>query len=194
LEIGQTGPFLANPGFDYSLNTKNMKTHRSAFSMAFVLLASLLILIPGESNAQHKKMSTEDLTQESTAILYGKCTKVKSEWNQENDLIFTTVTVTPTEYIKGNLGPEALITVPGGQVDDIIYEVSEMPVFAEGEEVFAFIWKHPSGKNLVTGGKQGKMKIEKDKNTGKKKLKGDPNKPEKVMLEDFTQKVKGYMK
>ena len=171
-----------------------MKTHRSAFSMPFVLLASLLILIPGESNAQHKKMSTEDLTQESTAILYGKCAKIKSEWNQDQDIIFTTVTIVPEEYLKGNLGAEALITIPGGQVDDIIYEVSEMPVFMEGEEVFAFIWKHPSGKNLVTGGKQGKMKIEKDKNTGKRKLKGDPQKPEKELLEDFTQKVKGYMK
>jgi hypothetical protein len=38
------------------------------------------------------------------------------------------------------------------------------------------------------------MKIEKDKNTGKRKLKGDPSKPEKELLEDFTQKVKGYMK
>jgi hypothetical protein len=69
-----------------------------------------------------------------------------------------------------------------------------MPVFTEGEEVFAFIWKHPSGKNLVTGGLQGKMKIEKDKKTGKKILKADPDKPDKVLLEDFTKKVKGYMK
>lgn len=162
--------------------------------MASMLLTGLLFLIPSESWAQLKKMSAEDLTTQSTAILYGKCSKVKSEWNQENDLIFTTVTVIPEEYIKGNLGTEALITIPGGQVDDIIYEVSEMPVFVEGEEVFAFIWEHPSGKNLVTGGKQGKMKIERDKITGKRKLKGDPNKPEKELLEDFTQKVKGYLK
>jgi len=171
-----------------------MKTKRNAFRMAFVLLAGLLILIQSECLAQLKKMSTEDLTEQSTAILYGKCSKVKSEWNQEMDIIFTTVTVIPEEYIKGDLGTEALITIPGGQVDDIIYEVSEMPVFMEGEELFAFIWEHPSGKNLVTGGKQGKMKIEKDKITGKRKLKGDPNKPEKELLDDFTRKVKGYMK
>jgi hypothetical protein len=157
------------------------------------MLAGLFI-IPIESRAQLKKMSAEDLTKKSTAILYGQCSRVESEWNQERDLIFTTVTVIPEEYIKGNLGSLVLITVPGGQVDDIIYEVSEMPVFMEGEEVFAFIWEHPSGKNLVTGGKQGKMKIEKDKNTGKRKLKGDPHKPEKELLEDFTAKVRGYLK
>lgn len=162
--------------------------------MAFFLLAGLLILIPTESMAQLKKMSAEDLTKSSTAILYGKCSKVESKWNQEHDLIFTTVTVIPEEYLKGDLGTEAQITIPGGQVGDIIYEVSEMPVFLEGEEVFAFIWEDPSGRNLVTGGKQGKMKIEKDKKTGKRKVKGDPQKPDKELLEDFTQKVKGYMK
>ena len=171
-----------------------MKTYRSANYLAFTLVLGLLILIPTESKAQHKKMSAEDLTQVSTAILYGKCSKVKSDWNKEKDIIFTTVTIIPEEYLKGNLGSEALITVPGGQVGDIIYEVSEMPFFTEGEEVFAFIWKHPSGKNLVTGGTQGKLKIEKDKKTGKKTLKEKSDKPEEVLLEDFTQKVKGYLK
>jgi len=171
-----------------------MKTQSNAFTTGVVLLIGLFISISSENLAQHKKMSAEDLTKESSAILHGKCSKVKSEWNNKKDLILTTVTIIPDEYIKGNLGSEAVITVPGGQVGDIIYEVSEMPVFTEGEEVFAFIWKHPSGKNLVTGGLQGKMKIEKDKKTGKKILKADPDKPDKVLLEDFTKKVKGYMK
>lgn len=179
--------------------------------MAFMLLVCTIVLFPAESRAQLKKMSAEDLTIESSAILYGTCSKVQSEWNEEKDLIFTTVTVVPEEYLKGDLGLEALLTIPGGQVDDIIYEVSEMPVFREGEEVFAFVWAHPSGKNLVTGGTQGKLKIEKDKNTGKKTVKGlvtvkseesakkgavtDPTQtPERVLLEDFTREVRGYLK
>jgi len=187
-----------------------MKTQSRTICKAFVLLISGLILLPIESNAQVKKMTTEDLTKESTAILYGKCSKIESKWNEGKDAIFTTVTVLPDEYIKGNLGSEALITIPGGQVDDIIYEVSEMPAFIEGEEIFAFVWKHPSGKNLITGGKQGKMKIKKDK-TGKKVVTGLDTSPEQksakkgavveevlppqeMLLEDFTQVVKGYLK
>jgi hypothetical protein len=111
--------------------------------------------------------------------------------------------------MKGNLGAEAVITVPGGQVGDILYEVSEMPVFIEGEELVAFTWKNPAGKNLVTGGYQGKMKIEKDSKTGKRMVhtsgiavepdtqtqpNGKTTKPEKIQLEDFVTKVKGYMK
>ncbi len=188
-----------------------MKTQRSAFWPGLALTTMIAVLLSTECNAQKKKMSTKDLTEISTAILYGKCTKVKSDWNKDKNLILTTITIVPEEYLKGNLGSEALITVPGGRVEDIIYEVSEMPSFEEGEEVFAFIWKHPSGQNLVTGGEQGKLKIEKDRNTGKKVVKGtdvhifDPTakksaattpaiNPEKVLLEDFAREVKGYVK
>ena len=148
-------------------------------------------------------MSAQDLTKESTAVLYGKCSKVKCEWNDKKNIIFTYVTVIPEEYIKGNLGSEAVITIPGGQVGDILYEVSDMPFFIEGEEVVAFIWTNPAGKNLVTGGYQGKMKIEKDSKTGKRMVlnggaeiqaPGQIKKAEKVQLEEFVTKLKGYMK
>ena len=75
--------------------------------------------------------------------------------------------MSPEEYLKGDLGSGAIIAIPGGRVDNVIYEVSETPVFIEGEEVVAFIWTNPAGKNLITGGYQGKMKIEKDSKTGK---------------------------
>jgi hypothetical protein len=188
-----------------------MKTTQSALRLGTAIASVFVLLLSTECYAQKKKMSTKDLTETSTAILYGKCKKVKSDWNKDKDLIFTTITIVPEEYLKGNLGSEVLITVPGGRVDDIIYEVSEMPVFEEGEEVFAFIWEHPSGMNLVTAGDQGKLKIKKDKTTGKKVVKGsevqiiEPTakksaspipayKPEKVLLEDFVREVRGYVK
>lgn len=176
----------------------------------FCFPALLLLIMTGtECSAQLKKMSASDLTKESTAVFYGKCSKIRSEWNETKDIIFTQVTVVPEEYIKGNLGTEAVITVPGGRVGDIIYEVSEMPLFTEGEEVVAFVWTNPAGKNLVTGGFQGKMKIEKDKSTGKRMVTGegiteDPEtrdlvpgqvkKAERMQLEDFVVKLKGYAK
>jgi hypothetical protein len=162
-------------------------------------------------------MSAEELALESTSILYGTCTNMESAWTENNEMIFTTVTVVPEYYLKGNMGNEINITVPGGQVGDIVYEVSEMPAFQKGEEVFAFIWKHPSGLNLVTGGYQGKMKIEKDAKTGKKtvsgkgqdkdsftwtsqetirankKTKPPKSKSNKVSLDDFTKEVEGYL-
>ncbi len=186
-----------------------MKNRERILTISFILGVLLFILPETECSAQMKKMSAKDLTKESTAVLYGKCSKIKSEWNENRSIIYTYVTIQAEEYIKGNLGTEAVIAVPGGRVDNIIYEVSEMPFFTEGEEVVAFIWTNPAGKNLVTGGFQGKMKIEKDKSTGKRMVVGEgitedaeaedlvPGqviKAERMQLEDFVVKLKGYAK
>jgi len=180
-----------------------MKNLKKTFKLSCGLVICILFFPITESRAQVIKMSAQDLTKESTAVLYGKCSKVKCEWNDKKNIIFTYVTVIPEEYIKGNLGSEAVITIPGGQVGDILYEVSDMPFFIEGEEVVAFIWTNPAGKNLVTGGYQGKMKIEKDSKTGKRMVlnggaeiqaPGQIKKAEKVQLEEFVTKLKGYMK
>jgi hypothetical protein len=178
-----------------------MKNLKKIINLVSGVIICFALLSQAESKAQVIKMSDKDLTERSTTVLYGKCSKVKSDWNDKKDIIFTQVTIVPEEYIKGNLGPEAVITVPGGQVGDILYEVSEMPLFVEGEEVVAFISTNPAGKNLITGGYQGKMKIEKDKKTGKRMVQdasgeiqapGQIKKAEK--LEDYVVKLKGWAK
>jgi hypothetical protein len=149
-----------------------MKTPSKIIAPAFVLLAVIIWITPDTAWAQVKKMTAQELTLESSSILYGKCIKTESAWTEDRRMILTTVTIVPEKYLKGNLGGEVQITVPGGRVGNIIYEVSEMPAFQKGEEVFAFIWQHPSGMNLVTGGYQGKMQITADKKTGQKTLTG----------------------
>ena len=188
-----------------------MNTPTRIIGLTFFLVTAMLLLFPAECGAQTRKMTAKELTEESTSVFYGKCTKVESAWTKEKDMILTTVTLIPENYLKGNMGDEVTVTIPGGQVDDIIYEVSEMPVFRTGEEVVAFIWEHPSGKKLVTGGFQGKMKIEKDKETGKRMVSESVlstsatesmidnstpqhSKGKKLLLDDFTVKVKGYLK
>ena len=143
-----------------------MKTPSKLIAPAFLLLAVIFWLTPEAARAQVKTMTAQELTVESSSILYGKCIKTESAWNEDRTMILTTVTIIPENYLKGNLGSKVSITVPGGRVDDIIYEVSEMPTFRKGEEVFAFIWKHPSGLNLITGGSQGKMEIGMDTKSG----------------------------
>ncbi len=186
-----------------------MEEFKKIMKYTFCLSLYFLFFSITESNAQVKEMSAQDLTTASTAVFYGKCSKKKCEWNENKSIIYTYVTVVPEAYLKGNLGSEAVIAVPGGQVGDIIYEVSDMPVFAEGEEFMAFVRTNPAGKNLVTGGFQGKMKIEKDKKTGKRMIIGTglgietdvqkqgltkTRKPERQKLDDFIAKVKSYVK
>ena len=186
-----------------------MKNLKKIITLTLWVFICFLIFPNRESKAQVLQMSAEEMTNESTAVLYGKCTQKRCEWNENKSIIYTYITIAPEEYVKGNLGSEAVIAVPGGRVGDIIYEVSEMPVFTEGEDVVAFIWTSPSGKNLVTGGFQGKLKIIKDKLTGKRIIEdigimdetemqhlapGQVRKAIRMHLEDFIAKLKGYMK
>jgi len=149
-----------------------MKAPNKFIGPALLLFAAIIWLIPDTAWAQVKMMTAQELTLESSSILYGKCIKTESAWTEDRTMILTTVTIVPENYLKGNMGSEVNIIVPGGRVGDIIYEVSEMPSFRKGEEVFAFIWKHPSGMNLVTGGYQGKMKIDMDTRTGQRTVAG----------------------
>ena len=149
-----------------------MKAQIRLIMISLLLFTAAGMFLPSTCVAQVKKMSAQELTNESTSILYGKCTRLESTWTEDRSMILTRVTVVPEQYLKGNLGNEVTITVPGGQVGDIIYEVSEMPAFQKGEEVFAFIWQNPSGMNLVTGGYQGKLQIRTDVKTGLKTLEG----------------------
>jgi hypothetical protein len=186
-----------------------MKDLRKIISLTFYLSFCLLFFSINESNAQVKEMSAQDLTNASTAVFYGKCSKKSCNWDENHRIIYTYVTVVPEEYLKGNLGSEAVIAVPGGQVGDIVYEVSDMPIFTEGEEVMAFVRTNHAGKNLITGAYQGKMKIDTDKKTGKRMVSGTglgtetdvqnqgiskTRKPERQKLEDFIVKLKGYIK
>jgi hypothetical protein len=187
-----------------------MKDLKKIISLTFYLSFCFLFFSINESNAQVKEMSAQDLTTASTAVFYGKCSKKSCDWDENHRIIYTYVTVVPEAYIKGNLGATVTIAVPGGQVGDIVYDVSDMPFFTEGEETVAFVWTNPAGKNLITGGFQGKMKIEKDSKTGNKIVQvngvmdaadaqiklppGQVKKAEKMQLEDFVTKVKGYMK
>ena len=149
-----------------------MKAQIRVIGLTLLLFIASQLMHIEICEAQVQDMTAEELALESTSILYGTCTNMESAWTVNNEMIFTTITVVPEYYLKGNMGSEVTITVPGGQVGDIIYEVSEMPTFQKGEEVFAFIWKHPSGMNLVTGGYQGKMKINVDPKTGRKSVSG----------------------
>ncbi len=184
-----------------------MKNLKKIISRTCLVIICFMFLSEAVSLAQVKKMSHKHMTEVSTAVLYGKCTNKRCEWNEKKSIIYTYVTIAPEEYIKGNLGSEAVITIPGGRVGDIIYEVSEMPAFTEGEEVVAFVWTNPRGKNLITGGYKGKMKIEKDAKTGKKTVqvndemmddaegpdKVPPGQTKKMLLDDYVIKLKGYM-
>lgn len=156
------------------------------------------------------KKTVEEMTQDSKTILYGQCSHIESSWDENQERIYTEIRVQAAAYLKGAKGTEITITIPGGRVGNIMYEVSDMPTFAEGEEFVAFLSEHSSGRNLVTGAVQGKLKIYEDANTGVRLI-SRPVKEESsakktttffdestqereiIPLDDFLAEINGYL-
>lgn len=174
------------------------------------LVTGLMIFIPVALNGQVIEMSVEELARDSETILFGKCTRIESSWNDKHDRIYTEVTVHAEGYLKGNEGQEVTITIPGGRVGNIIYEVSDMPSFSEGEEMVTFLTRHSSGRNLITGAVQGKLTIRRDELTGARKVRRSLTKApsfkksleifdssnhrvEAIALDDFITEINGYV-
>ncbi|SRR5690606_274920 len=127
---------------------------------AFVLIGALsMSWMVVSASAQVQRMNLEELTRASSAIVVGETDAPRSFWNDKGTQILTEVRVRVSESVKGSVGDEVVITVPGGRVGNTLYEVSDMPVFVEGEEILVFLWEHPSGRQLVTAGVTGKLEI-----------------------------------
>jgi len=186
-----------------------MKTYRVL--LLVFLVSMLLVLFLSPTQAQLQTMSTQQLTEQSSAVVLGTCESMESYWVDGNSKIFTRVKIRGQQALKGDVSAAAEITVPGGKIGNIVYEVTDMPVFREGEEVLLFVWQHPTGKQLVMGGTQGKLSVETDKVTGKKIILGaqpqiesaaklqKASSPEsqtekKIFLDDFLTEVRSYVK
>jgi hypothetical protein len=145
-----------------------MKSITRIARLFIALFICLFLLGMTGLNGQVLKRSVEEMTHDSKTILYGTCTQIESLWDENHERIHTEIRVQAEGYLKGAQGSNIIVTVPGGRVDNILYEVSDMPSFSEGEECVLFLSRHSTGRNLVTGAVQGKLKIYKHPNTGKR--------------------------
>lgn len=152
-------------------------------SLALAATAAFLLFhLQPAAYGQVQNASLEDLSRTSTAIVLGMTQESRSFWNDDRSQILTEITLRVDETLKGGTVTETVITVPGGRVGNAMYEVSDMPVFVDGEEVLVFLWDHPSGKRLVTGGTQGKLEIMHDPVTGEKRLRNMPRPRDEAQL------------
>jgi len=186
------------------MSMKMRNRYRTILVQVVSLLSIILILSPRETKSQAHATSLEELTRTSTAVVLGKTTRMESYWNEEQTRIFTEVTIQVEEQVKGQGEAETTITVPGGRIGNTLYEVSDMPVFVEGEQMLVFLWRHPSGRQLVTAGTQGKLSVVEDRQPGKRvvvgmsrlfqqeagKTDGSPSSRVRIPLDEVLQTVK----
>ena len=114
----------------------------------------------GKGFAWMSKLSLQELTDKASHVVVGKVTSKESLWNPERTKIYTNVTISVHELIKGSLNKgEIVIQYLGGEIpeEDIGMEVSDTAQFSVNQDVLIFLRPHETGKGYkVVGGSQGK--------------------------------------
>ncbi|HSL88651.1 MAG TPA: hypothetical protein VK870_05080 [Ignavibacteriaceae bacterium] len=136
----------------------------------FYLFIFILIGINIPLLSQSIHTGLKSLSDNADIILTGKVTQQKSEWNADRTRIFTKVTVTVEEYLKGSQNQSIIIIAhPGGEVDEVGEIYSHVPRFYDNENVLLFLQKDGDNRSYkVLEGESGKISLTVDKLTGEK--------------------------
>ena len=115
---------------------------------------------PPTTSVPPGKITLEQLANGADFILVGTVTNIAS-YGQGNQNIYTQVTLSVEQTLKGKPGGEVVIKVPGGAVGGLELMVTDNPSFQSGERVVVFLNNNQS-IFTVFGGFQGKFTIDKN--------------------------------
>ncbi|HIJ73586.1 MAG TPA: hypothetical protein HPP83_05735, partial [Candidatus Hydrogenedentes bacterium] len=158
---------------------------RAAVAGAVILVACALLFVQF-ADARIMRLSTEQVVAMSDDIVTGNVTSVESRWAEEGvRKIVTDVSITVTDTVKGRLNKDGQIhlRVPGGRIGAVVSYATDMPRFAEGEEVLLYLEYREGFGYLVVAGSRGKYDIAADGKTGVKYVVA-PDAPAKLGLKD----------
>jgi hypothetical protein len=137
-----------------------MKHPLPASICVLLILAALLMLPSGDVSAMVERIDLADLVAKATSILVGDVIRLESHWNESQTMIFTDVTLAVKTYVKGpSEKSEVIIQIPGGRVDEVLADVSDVPVFSVNEKVVVFLREEHF---QVVGWYQGKFSVKDD--------------------------------
>ena len=104
------------------------------------------------------KLTLEQVAAKADSILVGKVTDVTYYQEGEGN-VYTRVTLSVEQTIKGETGGEVVIRVPGGEMDGLTMFVTDTPSFQLEERAVVFLDKG-EGTFTVAGGLWGKFTID----------------------------------
>jgi len=142
---------------------------RSVSVTLFALFAGIFLAIvsPSIALSQSGAPATEDLARRADVVVVGKVTDLTSKWSSDRSRIFSRVTVSVEQHIKGDESQNLVtISTPGGEVNGVGEVYSHMPRFKMDEQVIVFAAKDQRGELRVVGGDEGKLTVTKDEMTG----------------------------
>ena len=130
---------------------------RLAAAIALALMPSSIVratvLVPVE---------LPELTADATVVVRGTVVATEARWLEGRRGIETIVTLSASDYLKGNLGRSPTFRVPGGQMGPYRSILVGAPVFHEGDDVVLFLSVTGAAVPHIVGFNQGVYRVHAD--------------------------------
>src|SRR6516225_161182 len=103
-----------------------------------LLLLGALLAFPSQASTA-LQLDVQGLTAAATDVVYGRVLSGSSGWSGDHRRIVTRVAVAVLERWKGTTEGQVTVLRPGGQVGDLVQEVSGVAELRPGDEVVLFL-------------------------------------------------------
>ena len=145
------------------MTSKNRSSSFRFISSSVLALVFILGFVIQSGATIMKYLEVEDLAQASTHVFRGEVLGAQVFWTDDHKSIYTATQIRVDEGFKGALRKGEIVTVrqPGGEIDGVSLDYDGRPTFQIGESVVLFTKQLKDGY-VVTGLKQGKMRVEGD--------------------------------
>lgn len=111
-------------------------------------------------------LSFEQLVSESSAVVYGRVSDVRSQWTADRRFIESVVSIDVIKGMKGGTGETLSFTVPGGQVGRYLNVIPGAPMLSPGDLAVFFLTAHGPRLPVTTGLTQGVYRVQRDASSG----------------------------
>ncbi len=153
------------------------------------LTATAVLMTSGDVWGQAKLLSTEELTNRAVVVAVAKVSSAQSEWSAERERIFTRVTLSVEQFLKGEQHDRTItLIVPGGEIDGVGELYTHTAKFKPQEEVLVFAERDSRGNLRVVAGEQGKFTVIED-NVSSRNIVGDDQ-----ALDVLVEKIKAVVR
>jgi len=133
-------------------------------SVLVTVLVSLLVASADATTVV--PLSFEKLVTESSAVVYGRVSSVRSQWTADRRFIESVVSIDVIQGMKGGTGETLAFTVPGGQVGRYRNVIPGAPMFATGDLAVFFLTAQGPRLPVTTGLTQGVYRVQRDAASG----------------------------
>ncbi len=108
------------------------------------------------------KLNMQQLVQKSDLIVQGQVQSVYTQWNEQQHLVFTYISIRVDESLKGQGPKSVLIRQVGGSAGTIQMSIAGTPQFTSGDMAIVFLKDQGDSTFQVVGMNQGLYKIVQD--------------------------------